>query len=115
MLFLVRDRRPKGILRLHILNGANFDCWGKGTFYLFFFFFSLVVYFSNLPNSYFNIMFQYVLLILHQRTDSSLMTQTDTVGLYNQGVMLLLVSCPESVGVHILYHILYWVSMPELH
>ncbi|XP_066975771.1 intersectin-1-like isoform X17 [Macrobrachium rosenbergii] len=27
----VRDRRPKGILRLHILNGTNFNCWGKGT------------------------------------------------------------------------------------
>ncbi|XP_042857320.1 intersectin-1-like isoform X2 [Penaeus japonicus] len=27
----VRDRRPKGILRVHITNGANLDAWGKGT------------------------------------------------------------------------------------
>ncbi|XP_064117346.1 intersectin-1-like isoform X7 [Macrobrachium nipponense] len=27
----VRDRRPKGILHMHILNGTDFNCWGKGT------------------------------------------------------------------------------------
>lgn len=27
----VRERRPKGILRMHILSGSKLDSWGKGT------------------------------------------------------------------------------------